>query len=148
MACRIGEARCAAFLFSRSEAHRQVGYPPKSRLVDHDNLAYMREMPSTISVGRRANANDIVSRNRKTALASQIFIPATHNRLSDRRNAPHRTASVKRRPKNYGLSKIRFVMAVTSSEAGSVAPYPHGRYRNTHPPGFSVAAEAGRPPPF
>jgi hypothetical protein len=32
--------------------------------------------PSTISVARRANANDIASRNRKTALASRISIPA------------------------------------------------------------------------
>jgi hypothetical protein len=41
---------------------------------------------------------------------------------------------VTRPSKNYGLSKIKFVMAVTSSEAGSVAPYAHDSYRNTPSP--------------
>jgi hypothetical protein len=39
--------------------------------------------PSTISVSRRANARDIASRNRKTALANRIFIPAILATLHD-----------------------------------------------------------------
>jgi len=56
--------------------------------------------------------------------------------------------SITRCPKNDEYPKHQFVTAVTSSEAESVAPYSHGRYGNTpSPPGFSVAAEAGRPQP-
>src|SRR5262249_62040742 len=36
VACRIGEARRAARLFTRNRAHRYVGCPPKCRLVNHD----------------------------------------------------------------------------------------------------------------
>src|SRR5215831_4675820 len=36
VACRIGEARRAACLFARNRAHRHVGWPPKGRLVNHD----------------------------------------------------------------------------------------------------------------
>ena len=36
VACRIGEARRAARLFTRNRAHRHVGCPPKYRLVNHD----------------------------------------------------------------------------------------------------------------
>src|SRR5437016_5073807 len=36
VACRIGETRRAARLFTRNRAHRHVGCPPKCRLVNHD----------------------------------------------------------------------------------------------------------------
>jgi hypothetical protein len=50
------------------------------------------------------------------------------------------------RPKNDGISKTKFVTAVTSSETGSVAPtYAVDTGNIPQPPEFSVAAEAVRP---
>ena len=43
MACRIGEARRAARLFTRNRAHRRVGWPPKGRLVNHDERRPYRQ---------------------------------------------------------------------------------------------------------
>src|SRR6476620_1466958 len=45
--------------------------------------------PSTISVSRRANARDIASRNRKTALANRIFIPSILATLHDSTRPRH-----------------------------------------------------------
>src|SRR5262249_11940444 len=43
VACRIGEARRAARLFTRNRAHRHVGWPPKCRLVNHDERRPYRQ---------------------------------------------------------------------------------------------------------
>jgi hypothetical protein len=56
---------------------------PLQLILDSERPDPICYRPSTISVSRRANARDIASRNRKTALANRISIPAILATLHD-----------------------------------------------------------------
>src|SRR5262249_18655023 len=79
VACRIGEARRAARLFTRNRAHRHVGWPPKGRLVNHDERRPYRQA-SRDPVSDFWFHIDHRSRTQFSALGSHCRIPGVCSR--------------------------------------------------------------------